>query len=147
MADHFFSLEEAENLLPSLQKLLDAAITSKKAVDSADEQLNEARSRILVAGGMIPNYRELAGHRSRREEALAALQSSLQQITSTGCLVKDLDTGLIDFPCLVDENEVYLCWKLGEERIGFWHRVEDGFAGRQPLDEDFLRKVRRERPN
>ena len=63
------------------------------------------------------------------------IAARLEQINALGVLVKDLDTGLIDFPTLRDGHEVYLCWKLGEgERIQWWHEIEDGFAGRQPLD-------------
>ena len=52
----------------------------------------------------------------------------------TGCIIKDLDVGLLDFPSVIDNEEVYLCWKLGEDRIRFYHRQDEGFAGRKPLD-------------
>ena len=59
----------------------------------------------------------------------------MNKIQETGCVVKDLDEGLVDFPSLIEGEEVYLCWKLGEEHIDFWHGVDEGFAGRKPLDE------------
>ena len=62
------------------------------------------------------------------------LKSALEKIQATGCVVKDLDIGLLDFPAMINDEEVYLCWRLGEERIRFWHRQDEGFAGRKPLD-------------
>ncbi len=66
---------------------------------------------------------------------MTQLQDAVTKIQETGCLVKDLDMGLVDFPCRLKGEDVYLCWKLGEERIGFWHGVNEGFAGRKPLDD------------
>src|SRR5713226_1753181 len=60
--------------------------------------------------------------------------SALNLILETGCLIKDLDVGLLDFPAVIDNQDVYLCWKLGEDRIRFYHRQDEGFAGRKPLD-------------
>jgi len=62
------------------------------------------------------------------------LKSALDQILETGCVIKDLDVGLLDFPSVIDNEEVYLCWKLGEDRIRYYHRQNEGFAGRKPLD-------------
>jgi hypothetical protein len=64
---------------------------------------------------------------------VTAIRETLAKIEQTGCVVKDLDIGLVDFPSVVNDEQVYLCWKLGEERIGYWHRMDEGFAGRKPL--------------
>ena len=84
------------------------------------------------------DIRSLAETRERREGAAERLQSILEAVQEHGCLVKDLDTGLLDFPTLYRGSEVYLCWRLGETRIEFWHAIEDGFRGRKPIDEQFL---------
>jgi hypothetical protein len=73
--------------------------------------------------------------KSQRERSVTKLQEEVNRIQATGCVVKDLDEGLVDFPSLMKGEEVFLCWKLGEERILYWHGLEEGFAGRKPLDD------------
>ncbi len=107
MAERYFSLQEAEELLPMIGSCLGDALERKKKVEEL---------------------------RNDREQSLSDLQKALVQIQETGCLVKDLEIGLVDFPSLRDGEEVYLCWKLGEERIAFYHSIHEGFAGRKPLD-------------
>jgi len=76
--------------------------------------------------------------RTRRDSSAARLKASLQQVQEIGCIVKDLDIGLIDFPTTFRGIEVYLCWKLGEPAIEFWHGVDEGFRGRKAIDQDFI---------
>jgi hypothetical protein len=76
--------------------------------------------------------------RARRDSAAAQLRDSMEAIEKLGCLLKDLDIGLADFPTLYRGREAYLCWKLGETAIRFWHGEDEGFAGRKPIDRDFL---------
>jgi hypothetical protein len=83
--------------------------------------------------------------RSRRDAAGAMLKNSIEAVQETGCLVKDLDIGLVDFPTLFRGVEVYLCWKLGEPGIEFWHGIEEGFRGRKPIDREFLDNHRGDR--
>jgi hypothetical protein len=61
----------------------------------------------------------------------------MQHIEESGCVVKDLDIGLVDFPAMLGDEQVFLCWKLGEPRIEFWHRMDEGFAGRKPISDEF----------
>jgi hypothetical protein len=82
-----------------------------------------------------------------REEAALALKQAVDRVHEFGCLLKNLDIGLIDFPTLFQGEEVYLCWKLGEAGIGFWHGVNEGFRGRKPIDSGFLEHHRGELPN
>jgi len=77
---------------------------------------------------------------------LRPFAAALAEIDAIGVQVKDLDTGLLDFPCHMDGETVLLCWRMGEPRIDFWHSVEDGFRGRQPIDERF-RRMRPEKLN
>jgi hypothetical protein len=76
--------------------------------------------------------------KARREQSAAVLRNAIESVQQMGCLVKDLDTGLVDFPTLFRGVEVYLCWKLGESGIDYWHGVEEGFRGRKAIDQDFL---------
>jgi len=105
-------------------------------VEGLDRELSQASARIVMLGGSLPAYEKLASTREKRQKLVTQLQKAVNQIQATGCLVKDLDEGLVDFPTLRDGEEVYLCWKLGEERIAYWHGMEEGFAGRKPLEDE-----------
>jgi hypothetical protein len=85
--------------------------------------------------------------KNRRESSALRLKDVLEKIQEFGCLVKDLDIGLIDFPTLLNGEEVYLCWKLGESGIQFWHGVQEGFRGRKAIDHEFIAQHQGERPN
>jgi len=132
-----FTLDEAQALLPVLDALLNRAMEAKDAAADLEEQENELLRRIILSGGMLVDKAAV----KKRKITLAALvqraKDSLEEIIATGVQVKDLDIGLLDFPCELDGETVLLCWKRGEPRIGFWHRVDDGFAGRQPIDRRF----------
>jgi hypothetical protein len=82
--------------------------------------------------------------RARKDQAAAGLKARFDEIAEIGCLVKDLDVGLIDFPTLYNGTEVYLCWRFGEDRIEFWHGIDEGFRGRKTIDEEFRQKHRGE---
>lgn len=135
MADKYFNREEAEELLPLIEHCLMEARETKEKVEDLDRELSRAKTEIMVLGGSFPPYKKLATNRSERETKMAQLQEAIERIQETGCVVKDLDEGLVDFPAIREGEEVYLCWKLGEERIGYWHGIEEGFAGRKPLGE------------
>jgi len=136
MADRYFDRDEAEELLPVIANVLGEAREQKQSMDSLDREFAQTAAKIMVLGGWIPPHRELAQKRARRELAKEKITEAIKQIHEIGCVVKDLDEGLVDFPTLRDGREVYLCWKLGEEHIGYWHGLDEGFAGRKPLDED-----------
>jgi hypothetical protein len=136
MAEKYFNREEAEELLPLIEHCLRQARDSKQQVEGLDRELSQASARIMVLGGSLPAYGKLSATREQRGKLVSQLQEAINQIQDTGCLVKDLDEGLVDFPTLRAGEEVYLCWKLGEERIAYWHGMEEGFAGRKPLEDE-----------
>ena len=105
----------------------------RKAAD-LDEKLNAVANRIMLMGGMTIGYERVARLRSDHNRQIAQIKAALGRIQATGCVVKDLDTGLVDFPAILKNEEVYLCWRLGEDRIRFYHRQDEGFAGRKPID-------------
>jgi len=96
--------------------------------------------RIYVSGGMRVDVTKVAKLRAEMDAHLQLARESVAEIDSIGVQVKDLDGGLLDFPCRVDDQVVLLCWRMGETAIEFWHTVEAGFQGRQPLDERFRRR-------
>jgi hypothetical protein len=133
-----FTLAEAQSLVPLMDRLLREALTLKTDFDEAERAIQAFTERIMMMGGVAVDRDRALANRQRREVLGAALRRTLEQIQETGCLVKDLDIGLVDFPTTFRGIEVYLCWKLGETSIEFWHRVEEGFRGRKAIDQDFL---------
>jgi hypothetical protein len=127
-----FTPEEANAALPELRRLVACMVEAKQALDRAEERRDAAVRQISGNGGGIPSQ-ELAGFHADVERSMAALVEAVDEVNALGVLVKDLDSGLVDFPALRDGEPVLLCWMLGEDEVGWWHRSEDGFAGRQPL--------------
>jgi hypothetical protein len=142
-----FTLQEAQHLIPTVKEWLEQAIESKRQVETIDDELRGVSERINMMGGSEINPAAILKQRRTKDAALRALRDVIGQIEASGCLVKDLDRGLVDFPALLGDEEVYLCWKLGEDSIGYWHRVEEGYAGRKPIGDDFGRSSGSERPN
>ena len=137
MADEegkLFSLREAEHLRAQLEPVLIEAIESRRKLEELDEKLGKLAERISRSGGLMVAYEEAAKLRIERNSIEASIREALDKIHSTGCIVKDLEVGLLDFPARIEGEDVYLCWKLGEDRIRFYHRQDEGFAGRKPID-------------
>jgi hypothetical protein len=104
-----------------------------------DNELQQTAHRVYLSGGMLLDVVRLARRKAERERALQRIKDAVAEIDATGVQVKDLDIGLLDFPCRVDGEIVLLCWKLGEKAIAHWHGTEEGFAGRKPIDERIAR--------
>lgn len=137
MADEenkLFSLREAERLRVQLEPVLIEAIELRRKLGDLDEKLGKLAERIQRSGGMMVRYEEAAKLRIERNGIEEKIREALERIHSTGCIVKDLEVGLLDFPSRIEGEDVYLCWKLGEDRIRFYHRQDEGFAGRKPID-------------
>lgn len=141
-----FTLSEAQTLLPVLEALLRKAQAAGIRAGELESEMQELTQRIFLSGGMHVNVVQAARRRAERERTMQEARDTLLEIDEIGVQVKDLEKGLLDFPCVVDGQTVLLCWKLGEKEIGFWHTTEDGFAGRKPLDARFG-KAQRERLN
>jgi hypothetical protein len=135
MSDRTFTLDEAQTLLPVLESLLRVAIDCKQLIETVDGEFQDIAHRVFVNGGTHLDILKLARRKAEREKAVQRIKDSLAEIDSTGVQVKDLDIGLLDFPCEVEGQTVLLCWKLGEKGITHWHSVSEGFSGRKPIDE------------
>lgn len=135
-----FNLDEAQSLLPLLESLLKRAIEGKRGAQEVEERLTELGRRIYISGGMRVDVGAIAKQRGEMEAHLQRVRESVSEIDSIGVQVKDLDTGLLDFPCKIDDQVVLLCWRMGESAIEHWHTIEDGFKGRKPVDERFKRR-------
>lgn len=142
-----FTLEEAQSLLPLLESLLKRALDSKSSAEEMEKQLAEFGRRIYLSGGMRVNVAEAGRMRAELDGHLQRVRESVAEIDAIGVQVKDVDSGLLDFPCKVDDQVVLLCWRMGETAIEHWHTMEDGFKGRRPVDERFRRRSNSNRPN
>jgi hypothetical protein len=112
--------------------MVERLVDAKRAFDAAQERSDEVGRRIAGNGGALPpaELGELHAEVARLAEELAVALDDLDEL---GILVKDLDTGLVDFPSELDGEPVLLCWRLGEDEIAWYHDHDDGFAGRRPL--------------
>jgi hypothetical protein len=132
VSPRIFTPEEANRALADVRPLAERMVEHRRALSSAHARRAEALSSIAGnGGGMSPS--ELAELAQAVEQESAAVAECVRRIQRLGAQVKDLDTGLVDFPARRGEEEVLLCWRLGETEVAFWHGLEDGFAGRRPL--------------
>src|SRR6185437_14042639 len=135
MSTRTFTLDEAQDLLTVLESLLRSAIEGKRVIESVEAEFQAVTHQVFLRGGMSLNVVHLASRKAHRDKALQRVKDAMAEIDAIGVQVKDLDIGLLDFPCEVDGNIILLCWKLGEKSITHWHGVSEGFAGRKPVDE------------
>ena len=135
-----FTLEEAQSLLPVLESLLKRAIQGKESAEEVGSGLSELIRRIYLSGGMRVDVTTVAKQRAEMEAHLLRVRECIAEMDSIGVQVKDLEAGLLDFPCRLDDEVVLLCWRMGEPAIDYWHTEEQGFQGRQPVDERFRRR-------
>lgn len=121
-----FSVEEANVLIPHLRTLFLRIKTARSVLIRIGGEIRKAAAKMDVGGG--------SPYGSLYLQTLEDVSSSIQALQETGVLIKDLDSGLCDFPHRSDGRIVYLCWQMGEEEISWWHEVASGFQGRQPLE-------------
>jgi hypothetical protein len=148
MENKLFTLQEANTLLPILESLLKQAMEGKQLMEEIDRELQNLGHKIFLAGGTLVDIAAVSKRKSEREKAIQNIKDAISEIHATGVQVKDLDVGLLDFPHSVDGETVLLCWKLGEPlNVQHWHGLEEGFAGRKPIETLLNKKERPERPN
>ncbi len=123
--DRHFTVEEANALLPRIEPLL-------RQLREARDRLTDAEAHEALSGAAPGNGG--GGHGREVGEAFLEVRRLLTELVELGIVIRDVDRGLIDFPAIREDREVYLCWQLDEGEIEFWHDLESGFAGRQPLD-------------
>jgi hypothetical protein len=140
----YFTLPQAQRALPEVERHLREALFHKSESQKAQEQMDRTAERVRSSGGARVNPAEVLAQRARRDNSISALKEALEEIEEAGAVVKDLDIGLLDFMTRYRDQDVCLCWKLGEDRIGFWHGTEEGFRGRKAIDQEFLQNHRGE---
>lgn len=142
-----FTLVQAEQLLPAVESAIREAISLRSDYQEAESGLQQSVERITMLGGAFVDREQAQELMDRRQSSAMRLKEAIESIHAYGCVVKDLDIGLIDFPTLYRGEEVYLCWKLGESGIQYWHGIDEGFRGRKKIDRDFLDHNRGETAN
>jgi hypothetical protein len=126
--DRLFTLAEATALLPQLQTFLTKAKNGRTVLLHTKDEITKACAKAEFGGGSVVGPRYIT--------ALEELHENLKNIQEMGVIVKDVEIGLCDFPYLLDGRIVYLCWKLGEDHIEWWHEITSGFSGRQAIPKD-----------
>lgn len=127
-----FTREEAQRLVPRIAELLLQLQERKHEYDQHESRLAELTVKMRGNGHMIEG--DLKEAQADLERAVAEVNRLVEQVREMGCELKGIEEGLIDFRTEMDGREVYLCWKLGEDAIAWWHELDTGFAGRQPLE-------------
>jgi hypothetical protein len=130
-----FTPAEANAALEHVRPLVEQLVARRAEHIAALERQEELERKIRGNGGGIPPA-QLADAAAEVDAFARRLAKLVDEINEYGVAVKDYDTGLIDFPALLNGETVLLCWQLGEDEVSFWHRVDDGFAGRRPLPFD-----------
>jgi hypothetical protein len=123
--ERVFTLAEANRLLPQLEEHLTAVREGKRVLIRTKDEIKKASANAHMGGGSALGPRYI--------KALEDISERLLAIQEMGVLVKELDSGLCDFPCMLGGRVVYLCWKSGEPEIRWWHEVNAGYAGRQSI--------------
>lgn len=127
-----FTLEEANATLETLRPIVERMVAHHRRLAEAQSRQRQLVTRIAGNGGdLVPSDLRELGERIQSEAD--AIARCAEKIDAAGAQVKSLEDGLIDFPALRGDEVVLLCWKLGEDEIGFWHGTDEGFAGRKPV--------------
>ncbi len=128
MDKRIFTLAEASCMLSQLEKCFEEIKKERAAIVKGRDEIKKASSKADLGGGSTYGPRYI--------QALEQISQHIDQIHEGGVVVKDLESGLCDFPYMMDGRLVYLCWKLGEPDIRWWHETDAGFASRQPLNDE-----------
>jgi hypothetical protein len=132
VADRYFTPEEANAALAEVRPLTEELVAHRRSLVELQGRQSSLVNRIAGNGGNV-EPRELQGVQESIDEEVAGIARCVTRIHDAGALVKDLDDGLVDFPARHGDEDVLLCWRLGEDEVAFWHGLEEGYSGRRPL--------------
>jgi len=128
----YFTADEANQALEEVRPLTEELVAHRRALVDLQERQSALTTRIAGNGGNVEPH-ELQNVQEELDEQVAGIARCVARIHEVGALVKDLDDGLVDFPAKRHGEDVLLCWRLGEDEVGFWHGLDEGFSGRKPL--------------
>ncbi len=129
---NFFTLDEAKQKIPWLEIHLQEIVSLSKHIERLKLEMDKI-FRKISSNGHGSTDQDMAGKRKETDDAVNRVSKLVQGINDLGIIVRDTERGLVDFPAFLEGREVCLCWILGESTIQFWHEIDTGFSGRQPL--------------
>jgi hypothetical protein len=129
----YFTPEQANGALVEIRPLVEELIEHRRAQERITAEREELGAKIAGNGGGI-DAQDLADLEAASEQERIGVARCVNAIHELGAIVKSVDEGLVDFPAMRDGDEILLCWRLGEDDVAFWHPLEEGFAGRKPID-------------
>jgi hypothetical protein len=133
MFERHFTPEDADALLPKVELLIESLRAAKRSLDAYDSEFAILSKRINARGGLLVDLGDWSAKRVLRESAATTVEERFGALQELGVVLRDLEMGLVDFPSLMDDEEVFLCWKAGENQIQFWHGPSEGHTNRKPL--------------
>jgi len=133
MRRRLFTLEQANYLIPWLERTFQRLMSSRERLEDTRARLTEVQRELQRRNGTFTRYTELNSMQAELDSMDKELNDIVDEIIAEGIIIRDIPRGLVDFPHLRDGREVYLCWISGEERIEYWHETNRGFDHRQPL--------------
>jgi hypothetical protein len=133
MADRYFSPGEVEALIPVLTELMEEMMRAQAEAAEARDRLRGEQQRLTMAGGGVLDRPGWQAAKRRLEVQTERVERGIAEVTKLGGVIKDIGTGLVDFPHQREGRVVNLCWKYGEQEIRYWHGLDEGYAARKPL--------------
>jgi len=127
----YYTVEEANLALPRLRQWLPRLRARRQRLDVVQRKLSELAVKAAANGNLVEE--EVLATQREAQRLAGEVDKLIARINGLGCQIKDIEQGLVDFPALREGREVCLCWRLGEAEVAFWHELEAGFGGRQPL--------------
>ena len=132
MAKIFFTLEEAQGYINWLEEEFGTIQSLQNKINELDEKIQKVESGIsLNGGGSISE--QISNYSNERDDIFRLVEEKIDSIHQRGILVKNIEHALVDFPSILENREIYLCWHGGEDEILYWHEIDVGFSGRRPL--------------
>lgn len=132
MNRRYFTLKEAQELVVWLEEMFQALKPLRQKLSSLNDEIQKLETTITSNGGGGVGEK-LADHRSTLKKTTHLIEKNVRLIHDRGILIKSIEDGLVDFPSMREGHEIYLCWRVGEPEIQYWHEVDTGFASREPL--------------
>jgi hypothetical protein len=129
----YFTPNEVDALIPELTRVMAGVMQAHARVTALKAELQGEQQRIALAGGGVIDRAAWQRATAEIERQADAVKRGLSRIMELGGVPKDLGLGLVDFPYLLDNEEVNLCWRHGESEVRFWHGLDEGYAARKPL--------------
>jgi hypothetical protein len=133
VAERYWSPEEVEGMIPRLARVMDVVVPAHREATELRARLEGERQRVALAGGGLVDQAAWRADAERIVRLTKVIQQGIEEITALGGVIKDLGLGLVDFPHRREGRVVNLCWKHGEDRIRYWHGLDEGYAARKPL--------------